>query len=337
MQPIASIVSLRRVVGYGERNGVDPRRLMEVAGVDRETLATPSALVPLDHLLDAYLLVHECLGDDCVGLSIASTSTIQDYGILGYLLTHHVNLHDGIHDVARLYRSLVFGYGFDVQLTDDDLVVEFLHDSDGPGYGLFAQDIMGALVYRIREAMGYDVVPSDLELVPHPGADLERGARCFEQHLGCRPRLDTGRWAVAFRVDDALRPFPKADPALLAHLHDACVTMIARRRAASGDADDVLRLSDGVVDLLAGQVHRGDLHVHLTTKEVQILRFFASNRNRVVPHDVLEREVWGLRPHVLSHAPAVAIRRLRQKIEVDPSDPKNLVTVFGEGWKLNLV
>ena len=50
----------------------------------------------------------------------------------------------------------------------------------------------------------------------------------------------------------------------------------------------------------------------------------------------LERGLWGIAEHVVSFATAVAVRRLRAKIEADPSQPVNLLTVRGDGWRLVL-
>ena len=64
------------------------------------------------------------------------------------------------------------------------------------------------------------------------------------------------------------------------------------------------------------------------------MEYLASRPNEVVSHEALERDVWGIGKMVITHAPAVAIRRLRQKIEPKGRKPMNLVTVFGEGWRL---
>ncbi len=72
--------------------------------------------------------------------------------------------------------------------------------------------------------------------------------------------------------------------------------------------------------------------VSLTAQEVVLLRYLSVNRGRVVPTPELLREVWGFASPVRSKAVHVAIRRLRKKIERDPSAPKHLRTVPGAGW-----
>jgi DNA-binding response OmpR family regulator len=71
-----------------------------------------------------------------------------------------------------------------------------------------------------------------------------------------------------------------------------------------------------------------------TSRERELLEFFAARPNQVVTHTEIEQAIWHLGSAVISHAPAVAIRRLRQKIEPKGSRPVNLLTMFGDGWKL---
>lgn len=71
----------------------------------------------------------------------------------------------------------------------------------------------------------------------------------------------------------------------------------------------------------------------LTEKEVAILKFLYRANAVVVPRDVLLRELWGYNSSVTTHTLETHIYRLRQKIELDPSDAQILVTEGG-GYKL---
>src|SRR5690606_23454728 len=115
---------------------------------------------------------------------------------------------------------------------------------------------------------------------------------------------------------------------------EAAETHLARRREAAHAQSRRLRLQGCVVELDTGKVVRREGVLTLTTKERALLEYFAAHPNQVVTHDDLEREVWEIGRTVITHAPAVAIRRLRQKIEPAGQKPTNLITVFGEGWRL---
>jgi hypothetical protein len=130
------------------------------------------------------------------------------------------------------------------------------------------------------------------------------------------------------------QPSLRADADLLRHLEDAVATQLAKREAWQGRRSTLLQLDGCRIDLANGRVERKDGTVWLTSRERELLEFFAARPNVVVTHTSIERDVWKMVPSVVSHAPAVAIRRLRQKIEPKGPRPTNLLTVFGEGWKL---
>jgi DNA-binding response OmpR family regulator len=74
--------------------------------------------------------------------------------------------------------------------------------------------------------------------------------------------------------------------------------------------------------------------VRLTEKETWILKYLCRIGNKVVPRDVLLSEVWGYNAGVTTHTLETHIYRLRQKIEIDPSNATLLVTAQG-GYRLN--
>ncbi len=79
-------------------------------------------------------------------------------------------------------------------------------------------------------------------------------------------------------------------------------------------------------------VVRGE-QVHLTPIEYQLLHFLMSNANRPISKEVLFKEVWGYDFTGGTNLVEVAMRRLREKIEGNPSTPEYLITVRGAGYK----
>ncbi len=73
--------------------------------------------------------------------------------------------------------------------------------------------------------------------------------------------------------------------------------------------------------------------IHLTPIEYQLLHYLMSNPNRPISKEVLFKEVWGYDFTGGTNLVEVAMRRLREKIEEDPSAPQYLVTVRGAGYK----
>lgn len=79
---------------------------------------------------------------------------------------------------------------------------------------------------------------------------------------------------------------------------------------------------------------RGQM-IELTRREFTLLLMLATNADQVFGRDVLLDRVWGANAYVEARTVDVHIRWLREKIEVDPSKPRILLTVRGVGYKLS--
>ena len=114
------------------------------------------------------------------------------------------------------------------------------------------------------------------------------------------------------------------------------LTAVLRRSYASqlGSADNVLHLGETVVDWGSGSVTRGGKTMQLTAKEYALLRKLADNRGNIVTIDALCRAAWDDETFGYENTLMVHIRRLREKIEENPSKPRWLLTVRGLGYKL---
>lgn len=98
---------------------------------------------------------------------------------------------------------------------------------------------------------------------------------------------------------------------------------------------DAIELDACTLDLANADVLRRDTgeHVGLTVKEHDLLEALARNANRIVTTDALCEAVWGdtfgYSQPLMTH-----VRRIREKIEADPSRPRSLITAKGLGYKL---
>ncbi|MDA0659154.1 MAG: response regulator transcription factor [Planctomycetota bacterium] len=81
------------------------------------------------------------------------------------------------------------------------------------------------------------------------------------------------------------------------------------------------------------QLHVGDQVEQLTSRELQVLRYFLTHPDRVVSRSELLEEVWGQPGYLQTRAVDQFIRRLRKLIEINPSDPRHLVTVRDAGYR----
>jgi DNA-binding response OmpR family regulator len=80
-------------------------------------------------------------------------------------------------------------------------------------------------------------------------------------------------------------------------------------------------------------VTKGNEALRLTAREFDLLWFLASHPRRVFSREQLMRRVWGYSAALDTGTVTVHVRRLREKIEDDPSHPRHLETVWGVGYR----
>lgn len=98
---------------------------------------------------------------------------------------------------------------------------------------------------------------------------------------------------------------------------------------------NVLLVGDLRIDLTRSQVLRENTPVSLTPTEFKLLVVLARHRNQALTRSQIVEAVWGYSADLESESAVnVHIRRLREKIEPDPSRPQLLLTVPGVGYRL---
>ena len=109
---------------------------------------------------------------------------------------------------------------------------------------------------------------------------------------------------------------------------------VLRRVYGGRQAGDVLSLGPATVHWGTGTVTRPSGEVSLTAKEFALLKKLADNRGNIVTIDTLCAALWDGPMVGYENTLMVHIRRLREKIEADPSHPRYLLTVRGLGYRL---
>ncbi|KAF4324984.1 hypothetical protein G195_001671 [Phytophthora kernoviae 00238/432] len=94
-------------------------------------------------------------------------------------------------------------------------------------------------------------------------------------------------------------------------------------------------LSTEQIDKKAYKVTLNGNEVSLSAKEFELLFYLASHKNQVFSKSQLLDAIWGYAEYGDENTVTVYIRRLREKIEADPSRPSVLKTVWGVGYKFN--
>ena len=96
----------------------------------------------------------------------------------------------------------------------------------------------------------------------------------------------------------------------------------------------IIKFGDIEINEETGEVYKSGKLLELTAKELKLLIYLVNHPNRILSKETICNEVWGEDFFVYDNTITVHIRRLRKKIEDNPSKPKYLITVIGLGYKL---
>jgi len=105
------------------------------------------------------------------------------------------------------------------------------------------------------------------------------------------------------------------------------------RRQQRDEQPTSYRFGEVEVDFIGIRATRSGEPLELTPREYKLLRQFISNRGRVLTRDKLLSAVWGYNVVPVTRTVDMHIAKLRKKIEVDPEEPRFVVTVHGVGYK----
>ena len=94
------------------------------------------------------------------------------------------------------------------------------------------------------------------------------------------------------------------------------------------------RFGDVEVDQEARVVRKGQAEVHLSPTEYRLLAFLVSNAGKVLTHRQILQHVWGPGYLDRDHYVRIHMSHLRQKLEVDPAQPRHLLTETAVGYRL---
>jgi DNA-binding response OmpR family regulator len=100
---------------------------------------------------------------------------------------------------------------------------------------------------------------------------------------------------------------------------------------------DNLTLGPAELNLKESYVNKPDVEpIQLTTREVELIRYLVSRTNEPISRDELLEKVWRYEHSTNTRTVDVHVSKLRAKIEVNPDDPKYLVTLHGVGYMLKM-
>lgn len=156
------------------------------------------------------------------------------------------------------------------------------------------------------------------------------GLRCPILMLTAKGGVDDRVTGLDAGADDYLaKPFSTRE--LLAR-----VRALLRRSASASAAPLQVEFGGCSVDFARQTVRRGRSEVRLTAKEFAMLRLLAEARGEVVTRQRFLDVIWGYGSFPTTRTVDTHMASLRAKLEVDPAEPRHLLTVHGGGYRLNV-
>lgn len=176
-----------------------------------------------------------------------------------------------------------------------------------------------------------DLVLLDLGLPDGDGVEFIRALRGWSDApilvLSARAHEKDKVRALDAGADDYLtKPFGVGEL-------QARVRALLRRRNRGDAASPRVEFGETAVDLSLRRVVRNGEPVHLTPIEYRLLCVLLANAGKVLTQRHLLREVWGPASVESHHYLRVYVGRLRQKLEIDPTQPRHFLTETGVGYR----
>ena len=220
-----------------------------------------------------------------------------------------------------------------ILLVDDEpelrkLVLDILSD-DGFSNIIDAGTVQTGLVSARQEKP--DLAILDVMLPDGDGFSLMKKLRAFTNipviFLTAKDEASDKLAGLGLGADDyVVKPFLPQE--LLLRVHAVL------RRCYKADSP-LLELEGCTIDFSRAEVNKNGIIVALTAKEHTLLETLSHSEGRIVSIDALCEALWGDNPFGYENSLNAHIRRIREKIETDPSNPVSLITVKGLGYKLN--
>ena len=219
-----------------------------------------------------------------------------------------------------------------ILLVDDEtelrkLVIEILSD-DGFTNIIEAATVQTGLIFAMQE--NPDLAILDVMLPDGDGFSLMKELRTFTDipiiFLTAKEEAADKLAGLGLGADDyVVKPFLPQE--LLLRVHAVL------RRCYKSDSP-LLELEGCTIDFSRAEVNKNGNIIALTAKEHALLETLSRNEGRIVSIDALCEALWGDNPFGYENSLNAHIRRIREKIETNPSKPMSLITIKGLGYKL---
>ncbi len=205
------------------------------------------------------------------------------------------------------------------------------------GYEVSQADNGRAALEAYEAADGdFDVVLLDIMMPEMDGLEVCKRLRSMSQTVGIimltakTQEIDRVTGLLVGADDYVSKPFSPSE--LMARV-DAIYRRVEMNKNREEPQKSVVELGEFVLNLRDHTLTKNGVNIELTQVEFQIVEYFFTNVGAALSRTDILNRVWGKKYFGEEKVVDVNIRRLRMKVEDEPSNPKHLVTVWGLGYK----
>lgn len=222
-------------------------------------------------------------------------------------------------------------------LEDDESLTDgLLYSLKKNGFHVEAARTVSEALKDLSRADSYDLLILDVTLPDGTGFDVCERVRKQNQEIPILFLTASDEEVNIIRGLDSGGDDYMTKPFRLGELCSRIRALLRRAGAAGKENPAFLECGDVTVDLAGSRVSLKGRILDLTGAEYRLLCLLLRNAGRVVTRDTILDELWdGTGNFVDDNTLSVYVRRLREKVEADPSHPEHLTTVrgFGYQWK----
>ena len=188
-----------------------------------------------------------------------------------------------------------------------------------------------------NDSQGFDIALLDISMPGMDGFALCKELRARSKSLGIimltarTQEMDKISGLMLGADDYITKPFNPTE--LLARVDSLYRRVEYNNSATSPRNNDEIKLGEFTLNVRRRTLSKREQNIELTQVEFQIVEYFFTNPDTVLERTDILNKVWGSAYFGEEKIVDVNIRRLRMKIEDEPSNPKHLVTVWGMGYK----
>ena len=196
----------------------------------------------------------------------------------------------------------------------------------------------GRAALEIYEAADgdFDVVLLDIMMPEMDGLEVCKKLRSMSQTVGIimltakTQEIDRVTGLLVGADDYVTKPFSPSE--LMARV-DAIYRRVEMNKNREEPQKSIIELGEFVLNLRDHTLKKNEELIELTQVEFQIIEYFFTNEGAALSRTDILNRVWGKKYFGEEKVVDVNIRRLRMKVEDEPSNPRHLVTVWGLGYK----